>query len=161
MMDEPPPLLRCAVLTVILLLLLPATVGADPGVPAFYYGDGSDGYLGRYHAAWWHGYRGFSPRVNLTSLGIATANWSIPFNTRLCIEIVAVPEWAEEEFSHLIGRRATGVVVDRMAAWVIDEIGPALDLWPALFRRLAGPEWRRIGRLGVEYEICNQYIERR
>jgi len=138
-----------------LALLVPAGVEASGPVPAWYYGDGTDGYLGRHPAAWWHGYR--DPQwnvVNNTFKGVATGDWSIPFGTRLCIEVVGVPRWAqgEKEIEALVGQKAVGIVVGRMAKGYED----AIDCWTALFAELAGPQWQRIGRLTVEYYICEE-----
>lgn len=116
-------------------------------IPCWYYGPG-DGYLGRRHAASWHGLTppGWPEVVDWVHPGIATADRSIPFGTRLHLRVVAVPGWAREQYGHLVGREAEGVVVDRMAPWVREGI----DLWPALARELMGPDWRRIGKVWVE-----------
>ena len=130
-------------LALLALFLLVARADADGGpAPAFYYGWGDVGYLGEHHAAYWHGETpwGWRDVVDLVYPGIATADARIPFGTRLCIEVVAVPAWAAGEYDHLVGRRAAGVVVDRMASWVYAEMGPAVDCWPALARRLMGTD---------------------
>jgi len=110
------------------------------------------------HAAFWNGRtpEGWPEVVDLIHHGIATSDYSIPFGTRLCIEITDVPSWAHEEYFHLIGRRAVGIVIDRTAPWVYKELGPALDLWPALFQQLAGPslDWKRLGTFTVRYWVC-------
>ena len=48
-----------------------------------------------------------------------------------------------------------GIVVDRMAPGYEG----ALDCWPALFARLAGEDWARIGRLEVKYEVCADEVK--
>ena len=137
---------------VLLVLCLPAHVEAE-GTPAWYYG-WYDDYYGEHPAAWWHGYYALPHRVNTTFMGVATGDWSIPFGTRLCITVVGVPRWAqgEKEIEALVGRAAIGVVVDRMAPGYEG----AIDCWPALFQELASPQWRRIGKLYVEYHICEK-----
>lgn len=172
MMDDPPPLVRYLALALALALsLAPITAHAGPGIDgemldlkrmnagavsarAFYYGHG-DGYLGKHHAAWYHGYRNLPPRVNLTFPGLATADASIAFLTRLCIEVTAVPDWAQEEYGDLVGRRAIGLVADRMAGWVYEEMGPAIDCWPALAEELMGVDWKRVGTVSVRYWTCD------
>jgi len=120
---------------------------AVPVTRVFYYGSSGDGYLGRYHSASWSGETpaGWPEVVDLTHYGIATSDWSIPFGTELCIEIVSFSDWAEGAYDERIGTIACGVVVDRMAWWVERHYGPSVDLWPALFQRLAGDDWERIG----------------
>ena len=76
--------LLIALMVLTLLLLWCGKAEADPG-PAWYYGDGTDGYLGRRHAASWHGKtpQGMPETVRLGYMGVATGDWSIPFATRL------------------------------------------------------------------------------
>jgi len=112
--------------------------------PAFYYL-----LLGSHHAAYWHGQvpAGCPNVVTDSFYGVAVADWSIPFGTRLEIEVVGVPGWARQQYSHLIGRKVVAVVLDRMPrGW-----GTAIDCWPATFWALAGEDWRRIGKLYVRY----------
>ena len=123
-------------------------VAAALGVPCTHYAN----LIGEHPAAWWHGYDEFPDRVNWWYPGVATGDWSIPFGTELCITVTAIPEWAEEEYSHLVGREARGVVVDRMPqGW-----GQAIDTWPALARALMGPDWQRVGRVDVSYHVCGK-----
>ncbi len=65
--------------------------------------------------------------------------------------MVGVPEWAAEEYGHLVGRQAVGIVVDRMPPGY----DGALDTWPALARELMGEDWVRVGMGMVEYEVCS------
>ncbi len=131
-------------LALALILLWQHGVGAD--VPCWHYAN----LVGQHHAAWWHGYRAAPPVVDWEFPGVATGDWDIPFGTRLCIEVVGVPEWAAEEYGHLIGRQALGVVVDRMPMGY----DGALDTWPALARELMGQDWRRVGMVTVRYWVC-------
>jgi len=64
---------------------------------------------------------------------------------------VAVPGWAAEEYGHLVGRQAVGVVADRMPPGY----DGALDAWPALAESLMGEDWRRVGTVEVEYWECD------
>jgi len=157
-MDEPPLLICCMMLAVVLLLIWPGIAVADPGPsPAWYYGDGTDGYLGRRHAASWHGKTpvGMPETVEWGYLGVATGDWSISFGTRLCITVVGFPAWSEGEYDHLVGNTSWGIVVDRMPPGY----EAALDCWPALFKQLAGEDWRRIGKVNVVYETCDNVRE--
>ena len=130
-------------IALLLVLILPAVASS---APAYHY----ENLIGHHHAAYWHGYRDVPEVVNYWFPGIATGDWSIPFGTCLKITVIDVPEWAEEEYSHLIGNEAYGIVLDRMPR---GHYG-AIDCWPKLFELLAGPEWRRVGRLEVAYEEC-------
>jgi len=143
---------RIVIAAGVILLLLSVPVSGDEGtVRVFYYGLG-DGYLGRRHASsyWRQTPEGWPDVVDLAHYGIATSDHSIPFGTELCLEVTAFPAWSEEEYSDLIGNVVCGaIVVDRMAP----RRDEALDCWPALFRRLAGPDWQRIGTLTVRYWV--------
>lgn len=145
-----------AVAIVTLALLMPSLVSADTGtVRVFYYGSSGDGYLGMHHAAFWHGEtpEGWPRVVDLVHYGIATSDWSIPFGTELCLEIVGLPAWTEGEYTERIGVIVCGIVIDRMPAWVEWCYGESIDVWPALAYALMGPDFRRIGT--VEVEICS------
>ena len=139
---------------VVILLLLPMPISADDGTArVFYYGDMEDRCLGRRHAASWWGQTpdGWPEVVDLIHYGIATSDWSIPFGTIVCIRIIGFPAWAEDEYAGLVSNTACGIVVGRMPVWSHRELGPSFDLWPALFQRLAGKDWKRIGTFTVEY----------
>jgi len=140
---------------VILLLLSVPVSGDDETVRVFYYGLG-DGFLGEKHSAAWHQQtpNGWPEVVDPVRYGIATSDYSIPFGTELCLEIVSFPIWSEGEYNDRIGTVVCGViVVDRMASWVDPILGPSMDAWPALFEQLAGPDWQRIGTLTARYWV--------
>ena len=88
-----------------------------------------------YTASWWYGeLPDVAPsRVDYHYLGVATADRTIPFGTKIRVEVVGVPVWARGELKHLIGRSVIVTVVDRMA-----QRGNKLDLWPAAFLALTG-----------------------
>jgi len=125
---------------------------ADTPATAWYYGAVGSPYLGSKHAAAWNSQtpEGWPDVVDLVHHGIATSDWSVPFGTRVILEIVAVPPWAIEEYSHLIGRRAAGIVVDRTAKFVWDIYGEGYDLFPALAEALMGKDYLRIGTVSVK-----------
>ena len=120
--------------------------------PCTFYGAG-DGYLGQYHAAWWAGQTplGWPDMVDDVHMGVATADWTIPFGTHLRLTVVHLPKWAWDEYSGIVGRSVEVVVVDRMGR---GEEG--FDLWPAAARKLMGPDWQRIGKVYVRAEIVRR-----
>ncbi len=141
------------VIIVALALLMPNSASADvETIRVFYYGLG-DGYLGRKHASahWGQTPAGFPDVVDLVHYGVATSDWSIPFGTELCLEVVAFPGWAEGEYDNRTGVIVCGaIVVDRMPHWVEQRYGESLDAWPALARRLLGSDFVRIGTATVK-----------
>lgn len=162
-MDEPPrtvlvrtvPLLiRCIMLAVVLLLLCPGWAGADPGpISLFFYGVG-DGHLYQptAFAESWMRPDWVPDRVLPDWPGIALAG--LPPGTRVRVTVVGLPEWAESwpELDSVVGRSTIAYVADRPGE---DWYG---DAWWATFGQLA-PHW--VGKLYVEYEICEQRDGRR
>ena len=138
---------RIVAIVGVILLLLPVS-GDEGTVRVFYYGLG-DGFLGQKHAAAWHQDtpEGWPDVVDLVHYGIATSDWSIPFNTEICLEVVAYPQWSEGKYDDLVGTIACGVVVDRFPSWVQRWYGESYDVWPALAEKLIGPDYRRIGTI--------------
>ena len=136
-----------AVMAVLIVVL---TTGVAAAGPCYHYAN----LVGQHHAAWWHGYYGAPAVVDWEFPGVATGDWGVAFGTRLCIEVVGVPDWAAQEYGYLIGRRAVGVVVDRMPPGYEG----ALDAWPALARELMGKDWLRVGVVVVEYWVCEDRI---
>jgi len=138
---------------ILLLLSVPAASGDEGTVQVFYYGLG-DGCLGERHAAshWGQTPENWPDVVDLVRYGIATSDWSIPFGTELCLEVISFPAWSEGEYDDRFGTVVCGaIVVDRMASWVGPVLGPSMDAWSALFQQLAGPDWQRIGTLTARY----------
>jgi len=139
----------------IVTVLLPVAVYADSGirrsriegtVRVSFYGLG-DGYLGKRHAAshWGQTPDNWPGVVDLVHYGIATSDWTIPFGTELCFEVISYPLWSEGEFADHVGTVACGIVVDRMAWEVRWHYGTSIDAWPALAYAAMGPSFGRIG----------------
>ena len=103
-----------------------------------------------YVAAHWQGELPINApsRVDYHYLGVASADRSIPFGTKVRLEVVGIPTWAKGDLEHLIGRSVIVTVVDRMG-----ESGNGFDLWPAAARVLIGPDYRRIGIVYVKATI--------
>ena len=150
---------------ILALSLTPMSVSSDEGAArvtrvtriarVFYYGDINSPYLGRRHAAshWGQTPDSWPEVVDLEHYGIATSDWAVPFGTRLCLEVIAFPSWARDEYSDHVGTVVCGTVVDRMSSWVHEELGPSLDLWPRLFQELVGDDWRRVGTFAARYWV--------
>ena len=167
-MDESPTIQRLTgihlaiVILISLLQITPMSADSlvDPSVVRVsYYGIG-DGYLWSRHASSWHGEtpEGWPEFVNLRHHGIATTDWSIPFGTKVCLEIVSFPAWAEGEYDERIGTVACGIVVDRMSQVTECYFGPSVDIWPALARVLMGPDYGRVGTVRAKMEIGSERL---
>ncbi len=123
-------------------------------IPCYWYGGNGDGYLGKRHAASWHEKtcEGFPEVVDEVHYGIALNG--IPFCEKVTLEIIDIPEWAEEEYSHLIGRTVEAVVIDR-TPWQF------VDMWPATARALLGEDYQRVGTATVKIWRMNEYQNHR
>ncbi len=148
-MDEPPLLIRCVMLAVVVLMLLgPGIAVADPGpTPLFHYGIG-DGHLYRptAFAESWTRPDWVPDRVLRDWPGIALAG--LAPGTRVRITVVGLPGWAASwpELDDVIGRSTIAYVSDRPGEnWYG-------DAWPVTFLALTnGRLW--VGKLYVKYEV--------
>jgi hypothetical protein len=88
--------------------------------------------------------------------GLATGDRSIPCGTVVLLEVVGIPTWAEGRYDDVIGRKAVGVVVDRLGA----PSPHTYDAYPNLFRDLVGPPWDSLGRVYVRAELIGHLATR-
>lgn len=121
-------------------------------IPCYWYGGNGDGYLGKRHAASWHGEtpKGFPEVVDIEHLGIALNG--VPFGEVVRVEIVGVPKWAKEEYSHLIGRSVYATVVDRTSDLFV-------DCWPATAKALYGKDYQRVGKMFVKIKRRKEWLQ--
>jgi len=137
------------VLAVIMLLIWPPTVAADPGpTPLFHYGTKDRHHLRlTAFAESWTRPSWVPDRVLRNWPGVALSG--LPPGTCVVITVVGLPEWAASwpELDSVIGNSTIAYVVDRPGEkWYG-------DAWELTFRRLA-PLW--VGKLYIKYEVCEQ-----
>jgi hypothetical protein len=144
--DDPLPIARIASLAIALMLLWPALVVADDGITLYWYGDESDGHLGREtaFASWYCPPTNVPLTVRADWLGIALNDFRP--GAEMIITVVGMPAWARTwpELEEVIGNTVVAYVADRPGG----EYG---DAWRATFSALTnGRLW--IGKLYVEIE---------
>ena len=99
-------------------------------------------------SAFWHGRTDLPATMRWDYPGVALGRRWRPIEgylgKRVCLVVSGLPDWADDEMKKLwVGRRACGVVVDALPGW-------GVDLWPAVFKKLAPLE---VGVLMVDVEI--------